>query len=99
MRWHLNGVDHFPRARRAEWSPVGAAEPINSRLRRSTPTPRSARRAREQVLVHTGHAPRDEAAELRRLQRENAEMRPANEILRTECASLAAEVDRPTRAK
>ena len=38
----------------------------------------------------------DTQAELRRLKRENAELRRANEILRTASAFFAAELDRPT---
>lgn len=37
-----------------------------------------------------------ESVELRRLKRENAELRRANEILKTASAFLAAELDRPT---
>jgi transposase len=37
-----------------------------------------------------------EHAELKRLKRENAELRRANEILRTASAFFAAELDRPT---
>lgn len=38
----------------------------------------------------------DESAELKRLRRENAELKRANEILRTASAFFAAELDRPT---
>jgi transposase len=38
----------------------------------------------------------EESAELRRLRRENAELRRANEILKTASAFFAAELDRPT---
>jgi transposase len=37
----------------------------------------------------------EELAEIRRLKRENAELRRANEILRTASAFFAAELDRP----
>jgi transposase len=37
----------------------------------------------------------DETAELKRLQRENAELRRANAILKTASAFFAAELDRP----
>jgi transposase len=37
----------------------------------------------------------DESAELKRLQRENAELRRANAILKTASAFFAAELDRP----
>lgn len=38
----------------------------------------------------------DELAEIKRLKRENAELRRANEILRAASAFFAAELDRPT---
>jgi transposase len=38
----------------------------------------------------------DAQAELRKLKRENAELRRANEILKTASAFFAAELDRPT---
>src|SRR5690625_7350282 len=38
----------------------------------------------------------DEQAQIRRLKRENAELRRANEILKTASAFFAAELDRPT---
>jgi transposase len=37
----------------------------------------------------------DEAAELRRLRRENAELKRANEILKSPASFFAAELDRP----
>ena len=37
----------------------------------------------------------DESAELKRLRRENAELRRANEILKSASAFFAAELDRP----
>jgi transposase len=39
----------------------------------------------------------DDAEELRRLRRENAELRRANEILKAASAFFAAELDRPQR--
>ena len=39
----------------------------------------------------------EELAEIRRLKRENAELRRTNEILRTASAFFAAELDRPAR--
>ncbi len=38
---------------------------------------------------------REELAEIRQLKRENAELRRANEILKTASAFFAAELDRP----
>jgi transposase len=39
----------------------------------------------------------EESAEVKRLRRENAELRRANEILKAASAFFAAELDRPTR--
>ena len=52
-----------------------------------------------QTLVDEGKAPgvsSEESAEMRRLRRENAELKRANEILKTASAFFAAELDRPT---
>ena len=52
-----------------------------------------------QAEVDTGQRPgttSDESAELKRLRRENAELRRANEILRAASAFFAAELDRPS---
>ncbi len=51
-----------------------------------------------QAEVDTGHRPgvsSEESAELKRLRRENAELRRANEILKSASAFFAAELDRP----
>ncbi len=51
-----------------------------------------------QVQVDTGQragVSTDESAELKRLRRENAELRRANEILKSASAFFAAELDRP----
>ena len=51
-----------------------------------------------QAQVDTGHragVSTDESAELKRLRRENAELRRANEILKSASAFFAAELDRP----
>ncbi|MFC4016441.1 transposase [Micromonospora sp. GCM10011542] len=52
-----------------------------------------------QAQVDDGQRPgvtSDESAELKRLRRENAELRRANEILKAASAFFAAELDRPT---
>lgn len=52
-----------------------------------------------QAEIDTGKSrgvTRDAADEIRRLKRENAELRRANEILKTASAFFAAELDRPT---
>ena len=57
------------------------------------------RRWRRSVEVDSGARPgitSEEHAELKRLKKENAELRRANEILRTASAFFAAELDRPT---
>lgn len=60
----------------------------------------SLRRWHGQHLVATGERPgftREEHEEIKRLKRENAELRRANEILKTASAFFAAELDRPAR--
>jgi len=59
----------------------------------------SLRRWAEQAEIDRGTKPgvsSDAQAEIRRLKRENAELRRANEILKTASAFFAAELDRPT---
>ena len=58
----------------------------------------SLRKWRRQSEVDSGGRPgltTAESSEIRRLKRENAELRRANEILRTASAFFAAELDRP----
>ena len=53
-----------------------------------------------QAQVDAGRRPgvtTEESVELRRLRRENAELRRANEILKAASAFFAAELDRPQR--
>ena len=60
----------------------------------------SLRRWYEQHLVVTGERQgftREEHEEVKRLKRENAELRRANEILKTASAFFVAELDRPVR--
>ena len=57
------------------------------------------RRWANQEQVDTGQRPgvtTEESVEIRRLKRENSELRRANEILKTASAFFAAELDRPT---
>ncbi|HIY64728.1 MAG TPA: transposase [Candidatus Agrococcus pullicola] len=57
------------------------------------------RRWVEQADIDKGARPgttTDAQAEIRKLKRENAELRRANEILKTASAFFAAELDRPT---
>lgn len=61
--------------------------------------PETLRKWRRRAEVDSGARPgttSEEHAEIRRLKRENAELRRANEILRTASAFFAAELDRPT---
>lgn len=57
------------------------------------------RRWRRQAEINAGARPgvtSAEHAEIKRLKRENAELRRTNEILKTASAFFAAELDRPT---
>lgn len=61
--------------------------------------PETLRRWRGAAQVDAGDRPgmtSGEREEIRRLKRENAELRRANEILKTASAFFAAELDRPT---
>lgn len=61
--------------------------------------PETLRKWRRKSEVDTGARPgvtSEDHAEIKRLKRENAELRRANEILRTASAFFAAELDRPT---
>ena len=63
-------------------------------------TPETVRKWCRQAQVDAGARPgvsSEEAAELKRLKRENAELRRANAILRSASAFFAAELDRPQR--
>jgi transposase len=64
---------------------IGSAETVRKWVRRAE--------------VDTGQRPgvtSEESAELKRLRRENAELRRANEILKSASAFFAAELDRPS---
>jgi transposase len=61
-------------------------------------TPETLRKWVRQAQVDAGRRPgvsTDEAAEIKRLRRENAELRRANEILKAAAAFFGAELDRP----
>jgi transposase len=65
---------------------IGSAETLRKWVRRAE--------------IDTGARPgvsSEETAEIKRLRRENAELKRANEILRTASAFFAAELDRPQR--
>ncbi len=62
-------------------------------------SPHTLRNWWKQRTIDRGEAPglsTDESEEMRRLRRENLELRRANEILRKASAFFAAELDRPT---
>jgi transposase len=61
--------------------------------------PETLRKWRRRAEVDSGARPgvtSEEVAEIKKLKRENAELRRANDILRTASAFFAAELDRPT---
>jgi transposase len=63
-------------------------------------TPETVRKWCRQAEVDAGKRPgvsTEEAAELKRLKRENAELKRANAILKSASAFFAAELDRPQR--
>ena len=63
-------------------------------------TPETVRKWYRQTQVDDGSRPgvtSQEAAEVKRLKRENAELRRANAILKSASAFFAAELDRPQR--
>lgn len=65
---------------------IGAAETVRTWVRKAQ--------------VDTGRRPgttSEEAAEIKRLRAENAELRRANEILKAASAFFAAELDRPSK--
>jgi len=71
---------------------------IESVARKLGASPETLRKWVRQSQVDAGQRPgvsSDESSELRRLRRENAELRRANEILKTASAFFAAELDRP----
>ncbi|GAB3075891.1 Transposase [Corynebacterium aquatimens] len=75
----------------------GAAEEIGDKLGVSAHTLNNwlkPHRSSPDASVSTGESADDE---LKRLRRENKELRRANEILKTASAFFAAELDRPTR--
>ena len=61
-------------------------------------TPETVRKWIRRTEIDSGQRPgvtSDESAEMKRLRRENAELRRANEILKAASAFFAAELDRP----
>src|SRR4051794_28356931 len=76
-----------------EWAAINA---VAAKL--GTGTAETLRKWVRQTQIDDGARPgttSDESAELKRLRRENAELRRANEILKAASAFFAAELDRP----
>ena len=74
-------------------------EAITKVARKLGISPEALRRWRRQGEIDSGARPgvsTDAQAEIKRLKRENAELRRANEILKSASAFFAAELDRPT---
>jgi transposase len=81
-----------------EASEVSEFEAIKSVASKLGIAEESVRRWRRKTQVDAGERPgatSSEHAEIRRLKRENAELRRANEILKSASAFFAAEFDRP----
>lgn len=81
-----------------EASEVSEFEAIKSVAGKLGISQESVRRWRRKAQVDAGERPGTtsfEHAEIRRLKRENAELRRANEVLKAASAFFAAELDRP----
>ncbi|OCF84127.1 transposase [Nocardia brasiliensis] len=79
----------------SEWAAMGAVAELLG-----VGTPETVRKWVRQAQIDTGARPgvtSDESDELRRLRRENAELKRANAILKSASAFFAAELDRPQR--
>ena len=78
----------------SEWAAMGRVAELLG-----VGTPETVRKWVRQAEVDAGQRPgttSDESVELKRLRRENAELRRANEILKAASAFFAAELDRPS---
>ena len=78
----------------SQWAAIGA---VAQKL--GVGTAETVRKWVRQAEVDTGHragVSSDESAEIKRLKREVAELRRANEILKAASAFFAAELDRPS---
>lgn len=81
-----------------EDSEVSEFEAIKSVASKLGVSQESVRRWRRKAEIDAGQRPgvtSTEHAEIRKLKRENAELRRANEILKSASAFFAAELDRP----
>ena len=79
----------------SEWAAMGRVAELLG-----VGTPETVRKWCRQAEVDAGRRPgttSDESAELKRVKRENAELRRANAILRSASVFFAAELDRPQR--
>jgi len=75
-------------------------ETITSVAEKLGPTPETVRKWVRQAEIDGGFRPgvsTEEAAEVKRLKRENAELRRANEILKAASAFFGAELDRQSK--
>ncbi|GAT09454.1 transposase [Mycolicibacterium novocastrense] len=81
-----------------EASEISEFEAIKSVASKLGISEESVRRWRRKAQIDAGERPgtsSSEHAEIRKLKRENAELRRANEVLKTASAFFAAELDRP----
>ena len=88
-------VTEIPSDHESEWAAMGEVARLLG-----VGTPETVRKWCRQAQVDAGKRPgvsTEEAAELKRLKRENAELKRANAILRSASAFFAAEFDRPQR--
>lgn len=79
----------------SEWAAMGQVAELLG-----VGTPETVRKWCRQVGIDSGSRPgltSQEAAEIKRLKRENAELRRANAILKAASTFFAAELDRPQR--
>lgn len=87
-----------PRVGRCRRARIGDGSRSSRWRRRWDSTPETLRAWVKQFEIDNGKAPgltSDERARLKQLERENFELRRANEILKSASAFFAAELDRP----
>ena len=87
-------VTEVPPNHGSQWAAIGA---VAQKL--GVGSAETVRKWVRQAETDAGQRPgttSDESAELKRLKRENAELRRANEILKAASAFFAAELDRPS---
>jgi transposase len=92
--WAVRMVAEVNQSYDSQWAAIGA---VAQKL--GVGTAETVRKWVRQAEVDAGQRPgttSDESAEIKRLKRENAELRRANEILKAASAFFAAELDRPS---